>query len=147
MQRNCVPAKFLLTLRSTVEQFKSALLAVRDKNMASTHLDMLRAQCRAPNSTITSTRLAEAAGYQNYNAANLQYGTLANKVAEPLGFSPAARADGSLMWWTTLSYSDEGAGSLKPDSSSSSCAQNSFKRCVRCVGRKPYSNRTYGPYP
>ena len=95
---------------ATVEQFKSALLAVRDKNMPSTHLDMLRAQCRATNSTITSTKLAEAAGYQNYNAANLQYGTLANKVAESLGFSPAARADGSLMWWTTLSYSDEGIG-------------------------------------
>ena len=95
---------------ATVEQFKRALLAVRDKNMASTHLDMLRAQCHAPNSTITSTRLAEAAGYQNYNAANLQYGTLANKVAESLGFLPAARVDGSLMWWTTLSYSEEGAG-------------------------------------
>lgn len=95
---------------ASVEQFKNALLAVRDKNMPSTHLVMLRAQCRATNSTITSTKLAEAAGYQNYNAANLQYGTLANKVAESLGFSPAARADGSLMWWTTLSYSDEGIG-------------------------------------
>jgi hypothetical protein len=89
---------------ATIEQFKWALLALRDKNLASTHLDMLRAQCRAPDSTITATQLAESAGYKNYNAANLQYGTLAFNVASHLGFAPEQRQDGTPKWWTTLSY-------------------------------------------
>lgn len=80
---------------ATVEQYKQALLTLRDKNLPSTHLDMLRAQCKAQNSTITATKLAEASGYQNFNAANLQYGTLARKIAEVIGFSPAQRRDGS----------------------------------------------------
>jgi hypothetical protein len=95
---------------ATVEQFKEALLAVRDKNLPDTHLTMLRAQCRSPNSTITATQLAQAAEYQNYNAANLQYGTLAFNIAGHLGFSPAKRPDGTPRWWTTLSYSDGAAG-------------------------------------
>ena len=92
----------------TAEQFKKALLAVRDKNLPPSHLAMLRAQCRAPNATMTATQLAAAVDYENYNAANLQYGTLAFNVASVLGFVPEIqRADGSPCWWTTLSYSNE----------------------------------------
>jgi hypothetical protein len=94
---------------ATPEQFKAALLAVRDKNLPSSHFAMLRAQCRAPDATITTKQLAAAAEYENYNAANLQYGTLALHVAERLGFTPEERhADGSPCWWTTLSFSKEG---------------------------------------
>lgn len=93
---------------ASTEQFKTALLMVRDKKLPDSHLAMLRAQCRAQGSTITSTQLAGAANYENYNAANLQYGTLAFNVASALGFVPQARrADGSYCWWTTLSYSNE----------------------------------------
>jgi hypothetical protein len=95
---------------ASVQQFKAALLAVRDKNLPSTHLDMLRAQCRAPGARITATQLADAAGYQNYNAANLQYGTLAFNVAGHLGFIPENRPDGSARWWTTLSYAIKNSG-------------------------------------
>jgi len=98
---------------ATVEQFKRALLLVRDKGLPQSHLDMLRAQCRAPNSAITATQLADAAKYQNFNAANLQYGTLAFNIAGVLGFTPACRSDGSPRWWTTLSYSIGGAA--EPD--------------------------------
>lgn len=93
---------------ATTEQFKAALLAVRDKNLPDSHFAMLRAQCRAGDSTITATQLAAAAHYENYNAANLQYGTLAMNVAAALGYTPEERhADGSPCWWTTLSYSNE----------------------------------------
>ncbi len=93
---------------ATPEQFKKALLTVRDKHLPSSHFAMLRAQCRAPQTTITATQLAAAAEYENYNAANLQYGTLAFNIAAALGFTPdERRVDGSLCWWTTLSYSNE----------------------------------------
>ena len=93
---------------ATSEQFKKALLALRDKNLPDGHLAMLRAQCALPNASITSTKLAESAGYENYNAANLQYGTLASNLATLLGYTPPKRKDGSVMWWTTLSYSLDG---------------------------------------
>lgn len=93
---------------ATTEQFKRALLSLRDKTLPDGHLAMLRAQGHSPDGTITSTKLAEAAGYENYNAANLQYGTLASNLARVLGYNPPRRKDGSLMWWTTLSYSEEG---------------------------------------
>lgn len=93
---------------ASAEQFKKALLIVRDKNLPSSHFAMLRAQCRAPSATITATQLAAAAEYENYNAANLQYGTLAMNVAAALGYTPEEKhADGSPCWWTTLSYSNE----------------------------------------
>lgn len=93
---------------ATAEQFKKALLALRDKNLPDTHLEMLRTQCRMPGSTITATQLAECAKYHNYNAANLQYGTLASKIAGYLNFQPEKRADGTPRWWTALSYTVNG---------------------------------------
>jgi hypothetical protein len=94
---------------ASVERFKSALLSLRDKHLPSSHFAMLRAQCRAPDATITATQLAAAADYENYNAANMQYGTLAFNLAGLLGFTPTLqRRDGSLCWWTTLSVEGEG---------------------------------------
>jgi hypothetical protein len=90
---------------ATVAQYEQALLQLRDKNLPESHLAMLRAQCRAPESTITSTKLAEAAGFKNYNAANLQYGTLAFNLAAFLPFTPNKRLDGTSIWWPVLSYS------------------------------------------
>jgi hypothetical protein len=93
---------------ATPDQFKCALLALRDKNLPEAHLTMLKTQCKCEDGKITSTKLAEAAGYENYNAANLQYGTLAFNLAGFLGYTPPKRKDGSFMWWTTLSYSLDG---------------------------------------
>ena len=98
---------------ATTEQFKRALLSLRDKNIPDAHHAMLKAQCLAPEVTITSTKLAEAAGYENYNAANLQYGTLAFNLAGFLDYTPPKRKDGSSMWWTTLSYSL--TGNVEPE--------------------------------
>jgi len=94
---------------ATANQFKHALLALRDKNLPDGHLTMLKAQCKNESGKITSTKLAEAAGYENYNAANLQYGTLAFNLAAFLDYTPPKRKDGSSMWWTTLSYSLDGS--------------------------------------
>jgi hypothetical protein len=96
---------------ASVEQFKAALLTLRDKNLPSSHFVMLRAQCRAPNTAITATQLAEAAGYESYHAANLQYGMLAFNLGSILGFTPQLKhRDRSLCWWTTLSMAGDAAG-------------------------------------
>ena len=94
---------------ATIEQFKKALIAVRDAGLPPAYLAMLRAQCQSPNQTITSTRLAEAAGYKNYNAANLHYGTIGRLLAERLGYTPDKRTDGSERWWRTLSSGRDGS--------------------------------------
>lgn len=93
---------------ATVEQFKEALLALRDKGFPDTHLTMLRAQAKAKEGMITSTKLAEVAGYENYNAANLQYGTLGFNLGAFIDYTPPKRKNGTLMWWTVLSYSIDG---------------------------------------
>lgn len=97
-----------VTAIASIGQFKAALLAVRNKNLPDSHLAMLRAQGRSLEGKITATELARVASYANYNAANLQYGTLAANVAAALGFVPGTRDDGSSRWWTTLSYAEEG---------------------------------------
>ena len=69
---------------------------------------MLRAQATAAEATITSSQLAEGADYENYNAANLQYGTLGFNLGGFLDYTPPKRKDGTFMWWTVLSYSIDG---------------------------------------
>ena len=90
---------------ATVEQYKRALLSLRDKRLPDTHLTMLKAQAKADGGMITSTKLAEVAGYKNYNAANLQYGTLGFNLGAFINYTPPKRKDGTFMWWTVLSYS------------------------------------------
>lgn len=45
---------------------------------------MLRAHAAAPDRTLDATELAEAAGYADYSAANLQYGKLGAAIAKLL---------------------------------------------------------------
>ena len=66
------------------------------------HLAMLKAHLHAPDHLISATQLAAAAGYPNWNAANLQYGLLAQRVAEELDYEPPVRPDGSPIWTATL---------------------------------------------
>ena len=64
---------------------------------------MLEAHLNAPDCCITATQLAEAAGYENYNAANLHYGTLGQMIAEEIGYNPPRRkTDGSTIWTGAL---------------------------------------------
>ena len=98
---------------ANTEQFKNALLSLRDKGLPDTHLKMLQAQAKADGGKITATKLAEVAEYENYNAANLQYGTLAFNLGAFIDYTPPRRKDGTPMWWTVLSYSID--GSSDPD--------------------------------
>ncbi len=104
---------------ATTEEFKAALLATRDWiGISPTQLQMLQAQCRAPDSTISAAQLAEQLKFKNFAAARLQYGTLARAVAEKLGYAPPQKGKGAVRWWFALSigqdgHDDAGDGQLK----------------------------------
>lgn len=87
------------------EQYKKALLSLRDKGSfrGTKYLDMLRAQYEAEGHSITATNLAKAVGFQNFNAANLQYGTMAHLIADSFSYTPPLRKSGEPMWILTLS--------------------------------------------
>lgn len=90
---------------ATVEQFKAALLAVRDRiGISQKDLAMLRAQHRAPSHTISAAQLAKEFNYRGHAAANGQYGTLAHHVADALHYKPGPFPDGNPHWWRALSY-------------------------------------------
>lgn len=73
---------------------------------------MLKAHLDAPDNCITATELADAAGYANWSAANLQYGLLGQAIAQDLNFNPRRRDDGSTIWTTAIADS---AGHLQDD--------------------------------
>ena len=87
------------------DEYINALLKVRDKGKIRTtkYLDMLRAQYSSDNHTITATRLAEAVGYENFNAANLQYGALGHEIADAIGYEPPKRKNGEPIWFWSIS--------------------------------------------
>lgn len=68
---------------------------------------MLKAHLNAPDYCITATQLAEAAGYENYNSANLHYGKLGQMLAEELNFNPRTREDGTPIWTATIAGWDD----------------------------------------
>ncbi|MEI6536852.1 MAG: hypothetical protein WCN98_16015 [Verrucomicrobiaceae bacterium] len=51
------------------------------------HIAILRTHAQAPGRVRTVTQLAEAVGYNGYEAINLQYGLLAKKIGEAMGHS------------------------------------------------------------
>ena len=92
---------------ATVEQFRKALLTVRD-SISQKDLAMLRAHCRAPGHTITTQQLAQEFGYSHYIAASGQYGVLAHQIADALHHKPGPFPDGKTHWWHTLAYGNNG---------------------------------------
>ena len=94
---------------ATAEEFKAALLATRDWiGISPTQLQMLQAQCRAQDATITAAELADQLRFKNFAAARLQYGTLARAIAEKLGYAPPQKGKGPVRWWFALSTGSEG---------------------------------------
>lgn len=63
---------------------------------------MLKANYRAEGQKITAGKLAEAAGYDNYNTGNEQYGSFAHKISALIGFEPKQRSDGRSIWTFTI---------------------------------------------
>src|SRR5262245_50818981 len=95
---------------ATAEQFKTALLSVRDRvGISPKDLAMLRAHCRAPRHIITAGQLAKEIGYPSYSAANLHYGTFAHHIADALHHRPGPFSDGQAHWWRTLAFGNDGA--------------------------------------
>ena len=62
-----------------VSAFRAIEARVTDKQR-----ELLRVHHDAPARVISATRLAEAVGFQNYNAVNLQYGLLAQEILREL---------------------------------------------------------------
>jgi hypothetical protein len=89
---------------ASIDEFKAALLATRDRHgISPLQLQMLQAQCRAPESTISASQIAEQLRLKNLAAARLHYGAFARAVAEKLGYAPPCRSKGAPCWWFTLS--------------------------------------------
>lgn len=88
----------------SAEKYIEAFLQV---SLTDGHVAMLKAHLHAPNHLISATKLAEAAGYENYNAANLQYGLVGEKVANEIGFDPPKRSDGSSIWTCAIARSPD----------------------------------------
>jgi len=94
---------------ATAEQFKAALLATRDWiGISPMQLQMLQAQCRASDSAITATQIANQLALKSCADARHQYGTLARAVAENLGYEPPRRGKGPVRRWFALSVGRSG---------------------------------------
>ncbi len=70
----------------TADDYFSAFMTLQKEGIPEKHIALLQAHFKAPNHTATWAQLAEAVGYANRNAVNLQYGMLASRVARLLGF-------------------------------------------------------------
>jgi hypothetical protein len=91
---------------ATIEQFKAALLATRDwHGISPMQLQMLQAQCRAPECTISAAQIAEQLKLKTFAAARHQYGAFAREIAERLAYMPPQRGKSAPSWWFTLSTS------------------------------------------
>jgi hypothetical protein len=94
---------------ATAEQFKAALRALEIVGIPHKHLDMLKAHCHAPNHTISTGQLAKEVGYPGNKTVNLQYGTLAHRVALELHhYKHPTFSTGNPHWWRTLASGNDG---------------------------------------
>ena len=85
---------------ATTQEFKAALLATRDwMGISPTQLQMLQAQCRAPDCTITATQIATQLGLKSPAAARLEYAAFARAVADKLGYAPPRVGKRPVRWW------------------------------------------------
>jgi len=75
-------------------------------NMSVGQRTMLRAHYKAPGRTITATQLAQAAGYANFSAANLQYGLLGAMLLAEIPEDLPRRQDGSRVTICALASGD-----------------------------------------
>jgi hypothetical protein len=101
---------------ATIEEFKAALLAMRDwHGISPMQLQMLQAQCRSPECTISVSQIAEQLKLKTLAAARQQYGVFARAIAENLGYVPPQKGKGSPSWWFTLSTSRSTADDASDD--------------------------------
>jgi hypothetical protein len=94
-----------LDVSEYVQAFRSMMSDFSDG-----HFAMLRAHYNAPNQCITATELAEAAGYANYGAANLQYGIIGKALSEELCVALPTRGDGTPIYTYALATAGDPSG-------------------------------------
>jgi hypothetical protein len=70
---------------------------------------MLTAHCRAINHAISTVQLAKEVGYSGNKTVNMQYGTLAHKIADELHYKPGPFSTDGPHWWFTLAFGNHGA--------------------------------------
>jgi hypothetical protein len=97
-------------LRATAQDYRRALLAVRDSRNTtpaawSLWVKLLQAQYLMPGQVITDVQLADAAGLSSANIARLRYAALGHLIADHLGYVPPcpSQGDGKPNWWMSLS--------------------------------------------
>ena len=95
----------------TATEFAEALTAV---DPSDGQWEMLKAHYNAPERKMTSSELAEAAGYKHMYGANTQYGLLGHELSDYLSYRPEGTYDnGEPLWITELvnhsgqSYEDD----------------------------------------
>jgi hypothetical protein len=98
----------------TAEQYKEAFLESRPAMKGKKYLDMLRANYRADDHTVTAAELANAVDFETFSAANLRYGTYAKVLCKALNrtpkypiailvtFSPGEQPGAEFVRWTML---------------------------------------------
>jgi hypothetical protein len=93
----------------TADDYFRALQSLLRRHVAPKHLALLKEHFNAPDHTITWWKLAEKVGYRNFNAVNLQYGTLAERVAGQLGLHEKPECpSGEKAWvWVLVHWADE----------------------------------------
>ena len=83
--------------KELVAAFKSI-----EKRLSDGQRAMLKAHVHAPDRTLTATELAAAAGYENYSAANLQYGFVGKWLYEELLCPLLKQEDGTNIYTSAL---------------------------------------------
>lgn len=63
---------------------------------------MLKAHYHAPDQTLTPTRLAESAGYNDYSSANLHYGKVGKLLNDVLPIVLLEQSDGTPVYASAL---------------------------------------------
>ena len=67
------------------ERYIAAIDEIRRRGLSAEHLSMLRAHWAAPRRTVSMAQLARSAGYPEGYYANIQYGSLARRIARYAG--------------------------------------------------------------
>ncbi len=84
-ENSCAQSDDLMRKTFSVKKMKSALLAI-EHEMTPQQRQMLMTHYAAKDRTASMEQIARFGDYSSYSAANIQYGRLAGKIAEQLGY-------------------------------------------------------------
>jgi len=94
---------------ATVEQFRAALLAVRQR-MTDVQLRLLQAHCRAADHTISLNDLTDVLRLENWSSTRNAYRNYARLIAEALRFVPGSESK-KAVWLCAIAHGQPDADS------------------------------------